>query len=130
MTEPDRQPDAAAGEPRPCERWGAARRDCAPHRGNVLLLAWVAWGLRLSSFCLVVTGWAVLPLAGAVHWLAPRDLERMTAGTMDPNGKGQAQQAQKLAWQALAFGVVGGLRCGVPWVLMLGSLLQSGAALL
>jgi hypothetical protein len=40
-------------------RWGTARRDCAPHRGNVLLLlAWVAWALELSSFCLVVTGWA------------------------------------------------------------------------
>jgi hypothetical protein len=58
------------------ERWGAARRDCAPHRGNVLLLlAWTAWALGLPSFCLVVTGWAALPLAWAVDWLAQRDLE-------------------------------------------------------
>ena len=55
--------DDPTDSPRLWERWGTARRDCAPHRGNVLLLAWVAWGLRLSSFCLVVTGWAVLPLA-------------------------------------------------------------------
>jgi hypothetical protein len=38
----------------------------------------------------------------------------MTAGTVDPNGKTQAEQAQELAAQAVAFGVVGGLRCGVP----------------
>jgi hypothetical protein len=51
-----------------------------------------------------------------VEWLAQRDLERMTAGSMDPNGKGQAEQAQELAAQAMAFGVVGGLVCGVPLV--------------
>jgi hypothetical protein len=62
------QPDPA--DPRPWERWGAARRDCAPHRGNVLLLAWTAWVLGLSSFCLGVTGWAAVPLAWAVHGLA------------------------------------------------------------
>ena len=67
--------NADADFPRPWERWGAARRDCVPHRGNVLqLLAWVAWALGLSSFCLVVTGWAVLPLAWAVDRLAQRDL--------------------------------------------------------
>jgi hypothetical protein len=27
-----------------------------------------------------------------VDWLAQRDLERMTAGTMDPNGRGQVAQ--------------------------------------
>jgi hypothetical protein len=38
--------DPDAGDPRPWERWGAARRDCAPHRGDVLLmLTWVAWAL-------------------------------------------------------------------------------------
>ena len=45
MTDPDRQADA--GETRPWQRWGAARRDCAPHRGNVLLqLAWVRANLK------------------------------------------------------------------------------------
>jgi hypothetical protein len=67
--------DPDAGETRPWKRWGAARRDCAPHRGNVLLLlAWVAWGLGLSSVCLVVTGWAAVPLARAIEWLARGDL--------------------------------------------------------
>jgi hypothetical protein len=45
--------------------------------------------MGLSSFCLVVTGWAALPLAWAVDRLARRDLERVTAGSMVPNGKGQ-----------------------------------------
>jgi hypothetical protein len=42
----------------------------------------------------VVTGWAAAPLAWAVHRLAQRDLERMTAGSMDPTGRGQAERAQ------------------------------------
>jgi hypothetical protein len=68
MTDPARQPEPDAGDPRPWERSGAARRACAPHWGNVLLvLAWLAWGLGLSSFCQVVTGWAAAPRAWAVH---------------------------------------------------------------
>ena len=68
----ERQPDSA--NPRPWVRWGTARRDCAPHRGNVLLLlAWVAWVLGLSTFCLVATGWAAVPLAWGVDW-PPRTL--------------------------------------------------------
>jgi hypothetical protein len=65
-----------------------------------------------------MTGWAAVPLAWAVDWLAQRDLERMTAGTMDPNGTGLAEQAQELVRQALVFGVVGGLLCGAPLVLV------------
>jgi hypothetical protein len=68
VTDPDRQADA--GETRPWQRWGAARRDYAPHRGNVLLqLAWVAWVLGPSTICLVATGWAAVPPAWGVDWL-------------------------------------------------------------
>jgi hypothetical protein len=88
------------------------------------LLAWVAWGLGLSSFCLGVTGWAAFPLACVVEGLAERDLERMTAGGMDPNGKGQAEQARRLAWQALAFGLIGGLFCWMPVLAVLGHFLR------
>ena len=117
MNEPDGQADP---DPRPWERWGAARRDCAPHRGNVLLLlATVALLLGLSSLCLVVPGWVALPLGWVVEALAQRDLERMTAGTMDPNGREQAERAKELTDLAVAFGVVGGLLCSWPLVLAL-----------
>ena len=93
MTPPD--PNRRhADEARPWERWGAVRRDCRPHRGPLLvLLATVALVLGLSSLGLVVTGWAAVPLAWVVDWLAQRDLERMTAGTMDPNGREQVARA-------------------------------------
>jgi hypothetical protein len=40
-----------------------------------VLLADVALLLGLFSFCLVVTGWASLPLALTVDWLPRRDLD-------------------------------------------------------
>jgi hypothetical protein len=61
---------------------------------------------------------ACRPPAWTVDWLAHRDQGRMTAGTMDPNRKRQAEQAQGLAAQAVTFGVGGGLLCGVPLVLV------------
>jgi hypothetical protein len=61
---------SGTSHPRPRERWGTARRDCVPHRGSALLLrAWVAWVLGLSSFGLVVTGGAAVPKAWASHGL-------------------------------------------------------------
>jgi hypothetical protein len=112
MADPAGEPDA---DPRPWDQPEAVRRDVAPHRSNLLvLLATVALALGLSSFCLVVTGWAALPLALAVDWLAQRDLERMTAGTMDPRGRAEAERAQELAGYACALGFVGGLLCGLP----------------
>jgi hypothetical protein len=57
--------DPDASDPGPWERWGTARRDCARHRGHVLLLpALAAWVLGVSSFCLVVTGLAAAPWPG------------------------------------------------------------------
>jgi hypothetical protein len=107
--------DDRSDDPRPWEQAGAVRRHVAPHRSNLLmLLATVALVLGLSSFCLVVTGWAAIPLALPVRWLAQRDLERMTAGTMDPRGRHDAGRAQEVAGYAIALGFVGGLLCGLP----------------
>jgi hypothetical protein len=114
---PDELPhaDRAGDALRPWEQPGAVRRDVAPHRSNLLvLLANVALLLGLSSFCLVVTGRAALPLALTVEWLAQRDRERMTAGTMDPRGRHDAERAQELAGYACVLGFVGGFVCGLP----------------
>jgi hypothetical protein len=59
----------------------------------------------------------------AVEALARRDLEKMEAGTMHPNGRAQAERAKGLADLAAGFGVVGGLLCGWPLVLFLLQLL-------
>jgi hypothetical protein len=84
-------------ETHPWGEWGTTRHDCAPHRGNVLmLLATIAILLGLSSFCLVVTGWIAISAGWAVTWLAQRDLEQMTAGTMDPVGRRKAVSAAPL----------------------------------
>jgi hypothetical protein len=112
MTDADQPPDA---DPRPWQEQGAVRRDVAPHRSNLLmLLANVALVLGLSSFCLVVTGWAALPLGLLVEWLAQRDLEGMQAGTMDPRGRRDAELAWDLAGYVCSLGFVGGLLCGLP----------------
>jgi hypothetical protein len=111
MTEPDCR---LADDPRPWQDPGAVRRDVEPHRSNVLrLLATVALVLGLSSFCLVVTGWVAVPLAWAVEGLAQRDLEKMKAGRMDPNGREDAERAHALAEYAGAAGGAGGFVCGL-----------------
>src|SRR5262249_10861811 len=79
-----------ADEPRPWERPGAVRRDCKPHRGELLgrlgdlslalgVLAMVTWAPALVG----------LPLALVVVVLAPGDLAQMDAGVMDPAGREQ-----------------------------------------
>jgi hypothetical protein len=49
-----------------------------------------------------------------VDSLTQRDLERMTAGTMDPRVRQDAERAQELAGYACALGFVGRLLCGLP----------------
>jgi hypothetical protein len=113
---PGPDPDA----PRPWERPGAVRRDCAPHRGRLLLaLSGGAMGVALLSALLSMA--TPLPLgpvvftpawlAGVALWstavaLARRDRRRMDAGLMDPEGRPATDDARSLAIGALAIGVL------------------------
>jgi hypothetical protein len=106
MTYRDRQSDADTDEPRPWEEPGAVRRDCAPHRA--------AWLRRLAGPALVLCGaalfWGVtglvgVPLALVLRAAAGRDLARMQAGTMDPDGRPATEHARRLAEAALWVGV-------------------------
>ena len=84
---PARRRAAGAADDRPWERPGAVRRDCAPHRGGLLLALGDA-SLPLGALSLVLRFLAVTGLClGAAVWaLASRDLRRMQARLMDPGG--------------------------------------------
>jgi hypothetical protein len=103
--DPGFPPDA---DPRPWERAGAVRRDCAPHRGNwLVLLATVALVLGVLTCCLILTGLVAAPLAMAVDGVALADLERMRAGAMDPRGPALAEKARTLSARAMFAGAAG-----------------------
>jgi hypothetical protein len=108
-------------DPRPWEG-AAVRRDVEPHRGNwLLLLAAVTFLLGASSLAVVVPGWLAVPLGFAVDRLAVRDLRRMRAGTMDPDGHAQAKRARQLADLGTILGALGGGGCGL--YLLLGTVM-------
>jgi hypothetical protein len=119
MTEswpPGPDPDA----PRPWERPGAVRRDCAPHRGRLLLalsmgaLCGAMLSAMLSLMALLPLGPALfgpaclagVALGGTALALARRDLRRMGAGLMDPEGRPATDDARTLAVGALALSVL------------------------
>jgi len=107
------------GGDRPWERPGAVRRDCAPHRGRLLGvlggLALVCAALSTALLCLVppplglegfVPSWlSGVALGGVVFALGRRDLQRMAAGRMDPEGEAATEGARNLAFVALVVGV-------------------------
>jgi hypothetical protein len=69
------------------------RRDCEPHRGQMLLTLGIVSIVLLMCWPVAVIG---LPL-GIVAWaLARKDEEKMQAGTMDPEGRGLVQAAKVL----------------------------------
>jgi hypothetical protein len=120
VRDPDRQHVPAAGDPRPWERPGAVRRDCAPHRGRLLLAFGVGalFGATLSAVLSLVTLLLLGPALFAPAWLAGvavggtalalarRDLRRMDAGLMDPEGRPATADARSLALGALPLSVV------------------------
>src|SRR5438874_2142213 len=89
---------------RPWEATGAVRRDCKPHRQNLL------WTLAILSASLGAFSW-VFPLApfalavSVATWVvAIRDLKKMRAGIMDPAGIGVAEHARSYATFGMTMG--------------------------
>jgi hypothetical protein len=100
--------------PRPWERPGAVRRDCEPHRGQLLrVLGAVSLVCGILSLMLAVSGVIGLPLAVAVLVLSGRDLARMRRGLLDPAGRVETERAWVLALEGLVLSVVGPLIHGV-----------------
>jgi hypothetical protein len=99
MLSSDLPAGADPDESRPWERPGALRRDCEPHRGGMLR------GLATAGLILPLAGLLLAPLVGFVAgvsvgltvWvLAGRDLAKMDAGRMDPDGRRLTQSARRL----------------------------------
>ena len=91
------------------------RRDAEPHRGP--LLSGLA---RASLVCGIASLFLFLPsglgLAVGIPALAMcrRDLRRMLAGEMDPQGYGPTRSAHELALAGVALCTLSWIICGLP----------------
>jgi hypothetical protein len=92
---------------RPWERPGCVRRDCEPHRGQLLhVLGTVA--LILGRLCLVFPPFSLfgLPLSVWVKVTAQKDRTKMNAGLMDPAGMGYVTKAARYSIDGAVFCVL------------------------
>jgi hypothetical protein len=79
-----------AGEERPWEGPGrhGVRRDCEPHRGSLVLVLGILSLVLLSVCCLAPVAMGL----GIGAWtIGRRDLGKIDAGLMDPEGRGLTQ---------------------------------------
>src|SRR5207302_8605593 len=85
---PERDEDDEESDERPWEREHPAfvRRDCEPHRGNLILTLGIV-SLVLLAFC----GPLGLPIGICAWVMGGRDLRKMKNKEMDPQGQGQTQ---------------------------------------
>ena len=85
---------------RPVPPWelpGAVRRDCEPHRGELLRwLSRVTAFLAAAGVLFIVPALFALPLGAAVWVMARHDLALMRLGGMDPAGEADTRQARVL----------------------------------
>jgi hypothetical protein len=122
----DRQelPEPEAGEDaRPWEEPGGVRRDCQPHRGNLLLLlAWISLVLGALTPFFILPALLSFILGAITERMVNKDLKRMRRGLLDPNGEAQARKAAKLARAAVIVTLLGFLAdwglcmCFSTWV--------------
>jgi hypothetical protein len=92
---------------RPWERLGCARRDCEPHRGDLLLLLGdVSMACGMLALGTVLPALVGLPLGIAVIVMAKKDLARMDAGLMDPDGREPATVASIRAAHGARFSLL------------------------
>jgi hypothetical protein len=87
---------------RPWEQPGCVRRDCEPDRGHFLqFLAIVSMIFAAFSICSFVPALVAVPLGIVAMRMASRDLERMKAGLLDPNGFQLTERAERNAGLSL-----------------------------
>jgi hypothetical protein len=100
---------------RPWERFGCTRRDCEPHRGDLLLpLGNVSMVCGMLSLATGLPALIALPLGFVVIGMAKNDLARIDAGLMDPDGREPVIVAAIRAGHGARFGLLGCLTA--PWV--------------
>jgi hypothetical protein len=96
---------------------GAVRRDCEPHRGNLLaVLSKVTLWCGLLSFVLAFPAILGIIVGVVTLAMARRDLARMEAGGLDPQGRDQAAAALWRAEEGLALSLLGPFVCPLLWL--------------
>lgn len=90
----------------PWERPGCFRRDCEPHRGEIVTGMAIA-GLIVSqvSMCLPLLLVIGMPLNAITWYLARLDGTKMRKGLMDPSGEKVTAEARQTAGFAFALGI-------------------------
>jgi hypothetical protein len=84
----------------------AGDRDYEPHRGRTLLfVAALGWVCGLLSLVWVFFVILTLPLGIAGWRMARRDLDKMKAGVMNPDGKNHTEAARLAGIVAVAHGL-------------------------
>lgn len=81
------------GDDRPWEREGryGVRRDWEPHRGTLVLVLGILSVVSGAMFFLYICWIPGLPLGIAAWIMGHRDLRKMKANVMDPEGQGMTQ---------------------------------------
>jgi hypothetical protein len=104
--------DIQADKPVPSwKRPGYFRRDCEPHRGDIL------WEFGCAAFVLGILalvpclGWVPgllgIPLGLCCRYLAKADLAKIRMGLMDPTGEAVTYSAEELSTCGLVYSVAG-----------------------
>jgi hypothetical protein len=102
----------------PTRESGAVRRDCASHRGALLLaLGDAGRFLGALSLCLGLLAVTGLALSVAAWVLTSRDLRRMRARVMDPGGLAETARARARARAGVVLSLYGAALWG--WLLVL-----------
>lgn len=101
--DPNRRRDDREKLP-PWEQPGAVRRDCEPHRGELLMHMAAASFACAALGCLSwgITGILSIALGLSVLILARRDLAAMSAGSIDPSGEWITRRARRRSVRAIA----------------------------
>ena len=91
----------------PWEHPGCFRRDCEPHRGEILKVMAIL-GLIVSqlSMCLPLLLVIGMPLNVTTWYLARLDLAKMRKGLMDPSGQKVTTDSQRTAVFAFAICII------------------------
>jgi len=113
--------DECDKDDRPWEALGAFRRDCAPHRAHLIkLLGILSMSCGIGSFCLGITAVGGLIFGITTCCLAGSDLHKMSAGLMDPGGKGETVIADARGRAGICCSIL----FGSLWCLFVMSLLR------
>lgn len=91
------------GDLPPWEQPGGVRRDCEPHRGDLLMRMAAASFACAALGCLTwgITGVLSIGLGLSVLILARRDLVAMSAGRIDPAGEWLTRRARRRSVRAM-----------------------------